>query len=958
MSATTAQHPQAIRQLAQQLGLDPDVFIDESHVGRRGFFRYGRKIADACRYCLDGDRVVGLSLRGQHVSDLKWLEDAAFCDVEDLLIGDNMFTSLTIPAGWTKLRRVDLSYSPRLRRVVFAGATDQLERLEITDSGLTQLKLPASGCPKLQFLDLSRSEIKKLALSGPCSSLHSLHLRAAAHLETLEINTPLPALDTLELIDCVKLKGLPGEVLQHSPLERLYLSGCMPRNCPSYLCTNDSLEGVSVWFRELAKGSGVSKRVKLLISGNGDVGKSTIQCALANTDALACTCTDEHETTHGILIGDFEHNDITFSYWDFGGQDIYGATHRLFFADEAVQLLVFDPRYEQMARNGEEGNDRTVGGLEQKHQLPYFHAIQRDKSKHDTFVIVQNKYDKIDPGGVVDYASADENLLQYARQQLNGRFLHVDAISGYNIDELLDVIVALGKELPRYNMHFPQTWLEVRQWFIDNDGAGEDKEQRITARYFEEKICVPNGVVEADARKYLLDFLQSAGYCYVINNTRHAGEGEEGADIIVDQGWALQAIYRPLDRKNIRKSWIRMNGQVTAEDIFAAFDTNDETYSEKDKWLFLNFMQENRLCFSVTSEQEEGVVVNERNPEDLYVFPQYLPQREPANFTGWALDQPEVLHFQIRPDFVNKAALHAFICRLGRKTELRNLWRYGILIVDEDNKNLFAVRMNLREACYEVFCERKATEIWLKSLLEEAPAGELFIRKEGVFVPYEKDGKLPLRAVAEGKDVLTDLADKIPQQRHVSCRALIVVSHPQGTDEIPVGNELGLILTRANSGKADTIFKTRGSLSEDILMEATAEETPDVLHFIGHGATDGLLFHRRNSPQPDKKTTGDLRRMFRDITSRVEDRLRVVLLNACYTERTAMAISTNDLYVIGTVNELKSNHGTEFAGAFYRFYQLYPNDITKTFREALSAAVREGASKEDYHLFYAGEKIS
>jgi GTPase SAR1 family protein len=955
MSVTTT-HPEAIHKLAKHLRLDPAIFIDESLVGRRGFFRYGRKIEDACRYCLDGDRIIGLSLRGQNVTNLSWLEDEAFSELEDLLLGGNALITFTIPARWTKLRQLDLSHSPSLERVIFRqDTTDELERLEITDSGLYELTLPATGCPKLQFLDLSRSGIEKLLLAGPCSDLHSLHLRAAAQLKTLKINTPLPKLDTLELTGCGKLRKLPGAVILNSPLERLYLADCTPRNCPSYLCTNDALEGTTAWFRALADGSDANKRVKLLISGNGDVGKSTIQCALANTKELRCTCEDEHKTTHGILIGDFEYDGITFSYWDFGGQDVYGATHRLFFADEAVQLLVFDPYNEDLARGRKEGSDRATG-FEQKHRIEYFHAIQRKKSKHDTFVIVQNKLGKEDDK--VDYQMTDTILRQYAQDHLKkNRFFHVDAQRGMKIHSLLKKIVKLGKKLPRYGMPFPLTWLAVRQWFIDNDGAGQGKVRRITSKDFSEVICAPNGVESADARKYLLKFLESAGYCYVIDNSRWAGEEDNGPDIIVDQEWALKAIYRPLDRKNIRKRWIQWHGQVTAEEIFEAFESVKENYSEDDMWLFLNFMQENQLCFSVTSKEENGVIVNERNLEDLYVFPQYLPTRKPANFTDWALDNPDVHHLRIVPEFINKAELHAFICKLGRKTELRNLWRHGILIVDEEDKSLFAVQMNITDGCYEIFCERKAAEQWLKSLLEEAPDGDHFIRIDGGFVPFENNGVLPKREGVESKNIREDLTEKIPQQRYVSCCALIVVSHPQGPDEIPVGDELGVILSRANSGGGRMLPVTRGSLSEDILMEATAEENPDILHFIGHGTTDGLIFHRRNSALADKKTTGDLRRMFAGITKRAESCLQVVLLNACYTEATALAISTNDLYVIGTENELKSNHGAEFSGAFYRFYQIFKNDIAKAFREAVTAAVSAGASQNDYHLFHAGKKI-
>jgi GTPase SAR1 family protein len=959
MSSVDTPHPQAIIQLAKRLDISANAFINESRVGRRGFFRYGRRNHDACRYCLEDGQIIGLSLRSQNVNDLGWLDDEAFILLEDLYFGENTFTNLIIPSSWTKLRRVDLSNSPRLRSVSFAGAADQLERLEITDSSLTRLTLPATGCPNLQFLDFSRSEIKELIINGPCSSLHSLHLRDAAHLETLKINTLLPSLDTLELIGCEKLKELPVQVISKSPLERLYLDGCTPKNCPSYLCTNSGLEGAKVWFQELAKGHDVNKRVKLLISGNGDVGKSTIQCALANKNMLRCNCDEDHETTHGILIGVIEHDDIIFSYWDFGGQDVYGATHQLFFADEAVQLLVFDPRYEGIARAGQESSDRTPAGIEQKHPLEYFHEIQRKKSKHDTFIIVQNKHDKPNNEDSVDYTQADKSLLNYAEQKLNGRFHHVDAKSGYNIDELLKAIVALGKELPRYNMPFPKTWLAVRQWFIDNDEKETEKRKHINRKYFTEGICIPAGVNDAKAQGYLLDYLESAGYCYVIGNSRRTSGLDSGPDIIVDQEWALKAIYRPLDRKKIRSSWIRMQGQVTAEDIFQAFDSTGEEYSEDDKWLFIDFMQDNKLCFSVSSNQDGWGTTSERSQEELFVFPQYLPPQEPPNFTDWTKKTSALLHLRIKTPFVNKATFHAFICKLGRKTELRNLWRHGILVTDDENKNLFAVKMNFAETCYEVFCTKNATDVWLKSLLEEAPDGEHFIEEGGTFVSYEKGYEVSGLIELESKSVLVDIADKVPQHRDHIYYVAVMISHPQGEKEIPVESELGTITARANSGSGGGKFVITpyGVLSEDVLEEVAAGENPEFIHVIGHGTKSGLILHRRSSPLPEVKTIRDLQRIFKDITSQKENRLRVVLLNACYTEDTAKAISTNNLHVIGTEDEIKSNHAKEFSGAFYQFYRSCNADIVEAFKNAKRKAVREGASASDYHLFHNGEKI-
>ena len=57
------------------------------------------------------------------------------------------------------------------------------------------------------------------------------------------------------------------------------------------------------------------------------------------------------QTTYGIDRGTLtlDHptvagTEITLNTWDFGGQKVYRVTHQFFFSEEAVYLLVWNPR--------------------------------------------------------------------------------------------------------------------------------------------------------------------------------------------------------------------------------------------------------------------------------------------------------------------------------------------------------------------------------------------------------------------------------------------------------------------------------------------------------------------------------------------------------------------------------------------------------------------------------------
>jgi internalin A len=90
---------------------------------------------------------------------------------------------------------------------------------------------------------------------------------------------------------------------------------------------------------------------KLLIVGEGGAGKTSLANKLIDSDytlKLESSSTPE-KSTEGIdvLRLDFEHssgNSFRINLWDFGGQEIYHATHQFFLTKRSLYLLVADTR--------------------------------------------------------------------------------------------------------------------------------------------------------------------------------------------------------------------------------------------------------------------------------------------------------------------------------------------------------------------------------------------------------------------------------------------------------------------------------------------------------------------------------------------------------------------------------------------------------------------------------------
>ena len=107
----------------------------------------------------------------------------------------------------------------------------------------------------------------------------------------------------------------------------------------------EGLDAVKRYLRAKAEAQVVLNEAKLILIGEGEVGKSCLLGALRGDP-----WEEGRPTTHGIEIKPVKVTDpatgteITLNGWDFGGQRVYRPTHQLFFSAPAVYLVVWKPR--------------------------------------------------------------------------------------------------------------------------------------------------------------------------------------------------------------------------------------------------------------------------------------------------------------------------------------------------------------------------------------------------------------------------------------------------------------------------------------------------------------------------------------------------------------------------------------------------------------------------------------
>jgi len=103
---------------------------------------------------------------------------------------------------------------------------------------------------------------------------------------------------------------------------------------------------ILTFLRGLQEKSIIRHEAKLLIVGEGGTGKSSLLRALRNE-----TFDPTLSTTHGIEVGQLKlahpnqpQEDITLNTWDFGGQQIYHATHQFFLTHRSLYLVIWNAR--------------------------------------------------------------------------------------------------------------------------------------------------------------------------------------------------------------------------------------------------------------------------------------------------------------------------------------------------------------------------------------------------------------------------------------------------------------------------------------------------------------------------------------------------------------------------------------------------------------------------------------
>ena len=574
----------------------------------------------------------------------------------------------SLDLGDLALRALPVSVAtlPHLR-VLFLGAAypdpDDAQELvwdaERETSELADLT-PLQGLQGLQNLDLSRcTGVTDLTPLHGLQGLQNLYLGSCTGVTDL---TPLQGLQGLQNLNLwggrPVERPLLRELAHHSNLASLILDEAaeVPREVLSHEYDDNCLPRLRSWLAELNLGGEAENEVKVILLGNGRVGKTQL-CRRFRGE----TFDPAVESTHGVQIWREElrlrtgAEDQVFqvNWWDFGGQDIYHGTHALFLRSRAVFLILWAPELEDRAEYEENGI--TLRNQPLSYWLDYVRTLAGDDSP---VIVVQSQCDRPSdrradpprPGGAGFF-----ECCAYSAKEDRGR----ETLEAHLREAVRSLLDRSG------SLQIGHGRAEVRRrlyaWRSDDQARppAERRHRTLTPEQFQ-ILCEEVGGIAS--WQHALDYFHHTGAVFYQPDLFSAA-------IVLDQTWALDAVYTVFHRGRTMP-WLRNSGRFTCEDLAA---TIWQEHSEEEQCLFLSLMVSCGVCFPCGTTAQG---------ETLYVAPDLLPPREGVTLPAWnpAAATP-TLRLEYR--FFHPAVIRRLMSEIGHEAEnLAEYWKYGLWLKD------------------------------------------------------------------------------------------------------------------------------------------------------------------------------------------------------------------------------------------------------------------------------------
>jgi internalin A len=470
-------------------------------------------------------------------NDLAELPDTVgnLAELSELYLYENQLTRVPKTIGnLTNLTKLDLHGNRLTRLPETIGNLTNLTELDLHGNRLTRLPETIGNLTNLTELDLHGNRLTELPVGLAKILGRSLHLQ----LEGNPLGDPLPELvqrGNVALADY--LRSLPG--------------------------------------------AGTKYEGKLLLVGEGNVGKSSLVAALKGDRFVV-----GRPTTHGIEISaiQFRHPkldlDMTLRAWDFGGQEVYRVSHQFFFSTRALYLVVWHSRE----------------SAEQDEVVDWLRRIRLRVGDGAVVIVVATHCKERLPD--LDYAH-----LERLFPGLVAGAYEVDSSDGTGIGTLRRAISKHAARLPQMGQKISPRWSGAREAVL----ALANTKPQIHYDKFA-KICERQGVTGTEIGT-LARLLHDLGLVIYYD------EDEGLKDVVVlNPEWLTKAISYVLDDRVTTEA----GGVLDHKRLKAIWQDRDGGYDAKYHPYFLRLMEKFDISYRLDDDEYHSLV------------PQLVPHQRPA----------------------------------------------------------------------------------------------------------------------------------------------------------------------------------------------------------------------------------------------------------------------------------------------------------------------------------------
>ncbi len=610
----------------------------------------------------------------------------------------NQLTNVSFPEGLTRLQTLDLSHND-LTNVSFLQGLTQLQTLDLNYNKLTNVSFP-EGLTLLHTLHLNHNQLTNASFLQGLTQLHTLHLNhnqltnasfpeGLTRLKTLDLSNNnltnvsflqgLTQLQTLHLSNN-EINVFPERFLLSLPLlKQLYIHGNRINNIPKehFEGTNrNALANIRAYFASIKQGSIQNDEVKLIVVGNTTAGKTSLLRFVRESQYEQA-----ENSTHGIALTRWPipNSDLRVNIWDFGGQEYYHATHRLFLDDHAVYVVVWeaDTNTDQILNT-----DIYLSGTQYSlllEHFPYNYWLDsiRYYAPNSTILLVQNKTDKTGIQGVPDdcfkptySVHPPAHYLSIVQANDHKESLHNPSWSAYKAFEA-NLITSLKTDAARHKLGIG--WVAIRdaiRLLPANQHSMEFAEFNHFCQQAAASATPPVKFDSAVEMSGLLTYLSGAASTVV-----YYGDDARLRNIVfLNPQWVTDTIYDILtydirDRRDKPGEFTRMHVEQVLNDKGIGHLTDT----------FLELMKKGRF----------ELIFEKPNCPDEYIAPQYLPDQYPDHKALEQLRPESFINFTLRyPRYMPKSVFIRFMVRYGNLAK-NVYWKYGI-VLDKPSQRVVA----------------------------------------------------------------------------------------------------------------------------------------------------------------------------------------------------------------------------------------------------------------------------